>query len=115
LKPYKVLTPQFAMGDLNNTNAAREAVHFLLDPQYSGASLAMLEHEDDPVVRRLYRPFLLEDNVAKSDWISTLELSTVLKLAQENMLTPGNDRLKVLVLFGSLRKRSIKWRFFSYG
>jgi arsenical resistance protein ArsH len=96
------------MGDLNNSAAVRQAVHFHLDPKYSGASFAMLEQEDDPDVRHLYRPFLLEDQVAKSDWIAKLELSTALNMARQNMLKSGSDRLKVLVLFGSLRKRSIK-------
>ncbi|KAL6237710.1 flavoprotein-like protein [Aspergillus navahoensis] len=65
-------------------------------------SLALLESEDDIDVRRKYRPFLLNDD---RDWVSKLELTTVLDLAEKD-LRQTNSRLKVLVLYGSLRRRS---------
>jgi arsenic resistance protein ArsH len=105
-EPYKA-SPQLVMGHLNGADAVRQAVDFHLDSNHSGASFAVLEQEVDPDVRRLYRPFLLEDEVAKSDWIAKLELSTALNMAWQSMLKPGNNRLKVLVLVGSLRKRSV--------
>ncbi|KAL5043517.1 hypothetical protein BDW71DRAFT_216252 [Aspergillus fruticulosus] len=65
-------------------------------------SLALPESEDDFDVRQKYRPFLLNDD---SDWVSKLELTTVLDLAEKD-LRQTNSRLKVLVLYGSLRRRS---------
>ncbi|KAK9452449.1 flavoprotein-like protein [Dipodascopsis uninucleata] len=67
-------------------------------------SLALLESEDDLVIRQKYRPFILGDSAAE-DWVSSLELTTVLNMA-ENDLRETNKRLKVLVLYGSLRRRS---------
>jgi arsenic resistance protein ArsH len=60
--------------------------------------------EDDPDIRQKYRPFILKDNNA-DDWINSLELETVSDMAQQNLKTTGK-RLKVLVLYGSLRRRS---------
>ncbi|CBY00878.1 similar to arsenical resistance protein ArsH [Plenodomus lingam JN3] len=57
-------------------------------------------------MRTTYRPFLLDHTNAEDDWISQLELSTVLKMVDLNVLKRGEDRLKVLVLYGSLRERS---------
>ncbi|KAE8351243.1 flavo protein-like protein [Aspergillus coremiiformis] len=67
-------------------------------------SLALVESEDDPDIRRRYRPFILRDEVTK-DWVGELELTTALKMA-ENDLRHTKQRLKVLVLYGSLRERS---------
>ena len=66
-------------------------------------SLALPETEDDIQVRQQYRPFLLTENA--DDWVSKLELTTVLDLAAKD-LALTNRRLKVLVLYGSLRRRS---------
>ncbi|KAL5359883.1 flavoprotein-like protein [Aspergillus floccosus] len=66
-------------------------------------SLALSQHEDDPEIRQKYRPFILDEDAA--DWVSTLELTTALNMADANLRTT-NSRLKVLVLYGSLRKRS---------
>jgi arsenic resistance protein ArsH len=95
------------MGDLNNTSAARTALYFDPDPAYRSLSLAIPEHEDDPDVRRTYRPFLSDPEVAERDWIAGLELSTALKIVEDNLHEKRNDRLKVLVLYGSLRQRSV--------
>lgn len=91
-------------GDLNNTSAAREVKHIDVDPEYSYRSLALSETDDDEMIRKAYRPFLLNPEVTSTDWISKLELSTVAKLAEEDLQKSG-ERLKVLVLYGSLRER----------
>ena len=40
-----------------------------------------------------------------SDWVSQLELSTALKLAESDFERTG-ERLKILVIYGSLRSKS---------
>ncbi|KAK1148479.1 hypothetical protein N8T08_009484 [Aspergillus melleus] len=67
-------------------------------------SLAICENEDNADIRQKYRPFILKNNVAE-DWVSTLELTTALNMAAKELQTSSN-RLKVLVLYGSLRRRS---------
>ncbi|KAJ5708707.1 arsenic resistance protein ArsH [Penicillium malachiteum] len=66
-------------------------------------SLAIPQAEDDAEIRQKYRPFILDD--AAEDWVSTLELTTAMDLAAQE-LKNSNNRLKVLVLYGSLRQRS---------
>lgn len=94
-------------GDLNNTSAAREAVTFEPDPAYDGRSFAIPLTEDDEHVRAIYRPFLLDDTVSSSDWVARLELSTALKMVDEEIFAKGQERLKVLVLYGSMRARYV--------
>lgn len=67
-------------------------------------SLALPLNEDDPDIRQKYRPFILSGN-ATEDWVNNLELATTLAMAEHN-LRDTNERLKVLVLYGSLRRRS---------
>ncbi|GKZ37425.1 hypothetical protein AbraIFM66950_008975 [Aspergillus brasiliensis] len=67
-------------------------------------SLAIPESDDNADIRRKYRPFLLEDDAAE-DWVSNLELTTAMEMAAQE-LRKSNNRLKVLVLYGSLRRRS---------
>lgn len=74
------------------------------DPAYRNLSLAIPPAQDEPNVRRLYRPFLIEGD-AHENWVADLELSTVLKMVDLQVLRNGGDRLKVLVLHGSMRKR----------
>lgn len=93
-------------GDLNNTAAARPIVEILPDSAYMHRSLAILESEDDKQIRDSYRPFLRNARTSSHDWVGVLELSTVMKMSEEDLKNTG-DRLKVLVLFGSLRKRSV--------
>jgi hypothetical protein len=88
-------------GDLNNTAAVRVQGEIITDPAYRNFSLAIPSAQDDPEVRQKYRPFLLEDGKSDQDWIAQLELSTVLKMVDQS----GGDRIKVLVLHGSMRKR----------
>jgi arsenic resistance protein ArsH len=92
-------------GDLNNTAAERARAQIAVDPAYQGRSLAIPASQDDPVIRKSYRPFLLDEEKATNDWISQLELSTALKMAEPLTLNDGGERLKVLVLHGSMRER----------
>ncbi|GAQ11764.1 putative aconitate hydratase [Aspergillus lentulus] len=68
-------------------------------------TLALPESEDDPKIREKYRPFLLNPQQAAEDWANRLELDTVLDMAEKDLRTT-QKRIKVLVLYGSLRKRS---------
>lgn len=69
-------------------------------------SLAISEKDDDRDIRQKYRPFILEGDSRTEDcWVNDLELTTVLDMAEKD-LRNTNQRLKVLVLYGSLRKRS---------
>ncbi|KAL9635935.1 MAG: hypothetical protein Q9164_003160 [Protoblastenia rupestris] len=94
-----------ATGDLNNQSALRATSSPLIDQGYAYKSLAISQQEDDPRIRRAYRPFVLSDVVTSEDWISKVELSTVTKMAEEDLKRIG-QRIKILVLTGSLRKRS---------
>ncbi|TGO26807.1 hypothetical protein BPAE_0053g00620 [Botrytis paeoniae] len=67
--------------------------------------LAIAEAQDDIDIRTKYRPFLLDPETEATDWISQLELDSVVTQVEEN-LAKTSSRLKVLVLYGSLRQRS---------
>ncbi len=95
------------MGDLNNTAAARERLLLATDPVYQFRSLSIRACDDDPTLRARYRPFLLDDEISSSDWIMKLELATVAKMVETEILSQGKDRLRVLVLYGSLRSRFV--------
>ncbi len=101
------LHAQRRMGDLNNTEAARERLQVLADPEYRFRSFPIHALDDDPAVRQRYRPFLLDDEVSSSDWITKLELATAAKMVETKILSQGKDRLRVLVLYGSLRSRFV--------
>lgn len=92
-------------GDLNNTAAERARAEITTDPAYRSRSLAISAAEDKESVRKSYRPFLLDDSSQDQDWVAQLELSTVLQMVDLQVLRNGSDRLKVLVLHGSMRKR----------
>lgn len=94
-------------GDLNNTSAMRAHVNLEPDPAYEGASFSLQGGENESEIRRSYRPFILEDKIATSDWISKLELSTAFKTVEQSIRS-GEERLRVLVLYGSLRQRFIE-------
>ena len=91
-------------GDLNNVSAMRATEKPMRDPDYAYRTLAISEKSEGPGIRQRYRPFLLDNNIQSTDWISRLELATVSKMADEDMQRTG-ERLRVLVLYGSLRKR----------
>lgn len=94
-------------GDLNNTQVLRSTAEIPVDRAYIGKTLAIPEEDDDHEIRSRYRQgFLLNQSITKADWISKLKLSTVLQLSEANLKQSDNDRLRVLVLYGSLRGRS---------
>ena len=96
-----------ANGDLNNISALRTVQTINPDLSYASRSLAIPESEDDSEIRRKYRPFLLPPEIRDSDWVSKLELSTVLKLAEADLTATG-ERVRILVLYGSLRARYVR-------
>ena len=91
-------------GDLNNIHSARATSKLPADPDYSYRSFA-IEDDNDAVDRHLYRPFLLSESFAANDWVGQLDLSTVLKLVDSEILDKKQERLRILVLYGSLRSR----------
>jgi len=112
-KSFRTYTSSMALptpsqGDLNNVNAARPHISIKADPEYRYRSLAITESDDDPKIRSTYRPFLLDKQANIGDWIADLELATVTKMAAEDIARTG-ERLKVLVLYGSLRQRLDSW------
>lgn len=76
------------------------------------SSLAISESEDNPDIRQRYRPFILKENDndndnAAEDWVNNLELTTAMDMAAQDLQkSKNNNRIKVLVLYGSLRQRS---------
>jgi len=94
-------------GDLNNQAAARPVTEIAVDAAFLRQSLAIPECDDDLEVRQRYRPFLLPDEIANSDWIASLEMATAMKMAYEEMHRVNGGRLRVLVLYGSLRERYV--------
>ncbi|TID24840.1 arsenate resistance ArsH [Venturia nashicola] len=99
--------PVITNGDLNNVSSMRSPTRELeVDDAYLNKSLALPKSEDEVEIREKYRPFLQSQHVTENDWISKLELSTVLKMSEEDIEISGEGRLKVMVLYGSLRKRS---------
>lgn len=93
-----------AHGDLNNVASMRQTDEILGNPDFAHRSLAIPVDEDDPDVRTKYRPFLLDPVVAEDDWVAKLELATVTEMAHRDLIKTG-ERLKILVLYGSLRQR----------
>lgn len=91
-----------AQGDLNNTTSMREVEKLIVKPEFAHRSLAMSSKADDKNAK--YRPFLLDDGISENDWVSKLELATVTEMAQRDIAING-QRLRVLVLYGSLRSR----------
>lgn len=103
LSPYRYTTmahpavaqPEPMIPDFVNGHESRQ--------YFEPSSLAIPQSADDAEIRQKYRPFILDD--AAEDWVSTLELTTAMDLAARE-LQKSNNRLKVLVLYGSLRRRS---------
>lgn len=71
------------------------------------SNLSISKSIDDVVVRSKYRPFLLDERVATSDWISKLELDVVEDMVRSDLAANNGERLRVLVLYGSLRSRYV--------
>lgn len=57
-------------------------------------------------MRKQYRPFLLDERISDSGCIAKLEQATVAKMVDSELLAQGKDRLRILVLYGSLRAQS---------
>jgi len=93
-------------GDLNNTEVMRKTLAITSDPSYASRHLAIATDEDDSSIRAKYRPFLLREDVVRNDWVAKLELSTALKMVEEDLQRTHGTRLRVLVLYGSMRNRS---------
>ena len=96
--------PAPVQGDLNNTSSMRQIEEVHANPEFAYRSLAIPTEEDDPDTLAKYRPFLLDGEVAAHDWVAKLELATVTEMAHNDIPKTG-ERLKVLVLYGSLRSR----------
>jgi arsenic resistance protein ArsH len=92
-------------GDLNNSHAGRTAITLAADPAHAYRSLALDSNQDDVEIRKQYRPFLFDGSLSADDWISQLELSSAIKMVQSEILDQGLDRIRILVLYGSLRTR----------
>lgn len=73
----------------------------------SSSNLSISKSIDDAVIRDRYRPFLLDERVATSDWISKLELDVVEAMVRTDLGANDGQRLRVLVLYGSLRSRYV--------
>ena len=101
---YNITESTSAQGDLNNVASMRQTEEVLGNPDFAYRSLAIPADEDEVNIRTNYRPFLLDPDVAEQDWIAKLELATVTEMAQRDLIKTGS-RLKVLVLYGSLRQR----------
>jgi arsenic resistance protein ArsH len=106
-QPFARMASTTPNGDLNNTAAERARRELAIDPAYAKCSFAIPSSQDDSEVRKSYRPFLLDEEVAEQDWVAKLELSTVLKMVDAQVFQNGGERLRVLVLYGSMRKRCV--------
>ncbi|GKT46003.1 NADPH-dependent FMN reductase ArsH [Colletotrichum spaethianum] len=92
-------------GDINNAHAARPTVEIDPDEAYLNRTHAIAAEDDDAETRTRYRPFILPSTIT-DDWVSDLELSTALALVDREVLSCDLPRLRILVLYGSLRARS---------
>jgi arsenic resistance protein ArsH len=103
---YNITESTSAQGDLNNVASMRQTDEIHGNPAFAYRSLAIPAEDDEVDIRDDYRPFLLDSAVAEQDWIAKLELATVTEMAHRDLIKTGS-RLKVLVLYGSLRQRYI--------
>lgn len=101
---YNITESAPAQGDLNNTSSMRQIEQISANLDFAYKSLAIPIEEDESEVSNDYRPFLLDSIIASEDWVSKLELATVAEMAHNDIAKTG-QRLKVLVLYGSLRQR----------
>jgi arsenic resistance protein ArsH len=74
-------------------------------------NLEITESQDDAAIRSKYRPFLLDERVAQSDWVSKLELDSVEDMVQVDLAATNGNRLRVLVIYGSLRARYVIFQY----
>jgi arsenic resistance protein ArsH len=101
---YNITESTPAQGDLNNVASMRQTDEILGNPDFAYRSLGIPAEEDEIELRTKYRPFILDPVVAEDDWVAKLELATVTEMAHRDLIKTGS-RLKVLVLYGSLRQR----------
>ncbi len=101
---FRTATAPLSQRGLNLTSATRPFVTMRQGADSGVHSLAIRDCDDEAGIREKYRPFLLDKEDSKADWVAELELDTVTTMAAENMQRTG-ERLKVMVLYGSLRKR----------
>lgn len=104
LPQYNIPESESTRGDLNNVASMRQTEDILGNPDFAYRSLAIPTEKDEVDIRTNYRPFLLDTDVSEQDWIAKLELATVTEMAHRDLIKTGS-RLKVLVLYGSLRQR----------
>jgi arsenic resistance protein ArsH len=95
-------------GDLNNSHAARPIVNITPDPTYHQQSFAIPVEEDDAEIRQLYRPFILSETFTADDWVGKLELSTVLQMVENEIISRKQNRLRILVPYEIMRSRCAK-------
>ena len=93
------------MTDQNPHNANHNNSKQTENEERSRVSFAIPNEQDDLDVRKRYRPFLLSDNGAADDWVANLELELVMKIVRCEILERGQDRLRILILYGSVRRR----------
>lgn len=99
-------TNSHANGDLSKSEVpSTSSKNINSKPESGQQTLAIPQGEDDPQIRERYRPFVLEVE-PENDWINELELDAVMDMADRD-LQGTKQRLKVLVLYGSLRRRSV--------
>ena len=101
---YNISESAPVQGDLNNTSSMRQTEEIRANSDFAYQSLAILVEEDEPETANKYRPFVLDSAIAAEDWVSKLELATVTEMAHDDIAKTG-QRLRVLVLYGSLRRR----------
>lgn len=89
-----------ATSALANSNGISLTTRHVASP----STLAISEEQDDPDIRSKYRQFLLPSDHGVDDWVADLELDAVTAMVRDDIEKQGS-RLKVLVLYGSLRKR----------
>lgn len=70
----------------------------------TSSSLPPFSSPQNGAVPLKHQPFLMDQSILESDWISRLELKTVTKIAHDDLLKTGK-RLRILILYGSLQKR----------
>jgi len=70
-------------------------------PSPRPTTVPALETLETPAIDELYRPFLqAKTEAGEQDWVNELELDTVTEMAARNP-----RKLKILILYGSLRAR----------
>lgn len=87
-----------------NSSVISKIISATMATQVSKPAFDKLDLENPSNNRTVYRPFLLDEQIRASDWISELELDTAEEMARQDLLATAQP-LRILVLYGSLRKR----------